>query len=730
MSKKGKRAIYINSNIFAQNVKPENFNKDSAGSQIPDPIRYYSGNFWTFKNNNLTKTDVAPLFNIAKENFSPDTITLTVDQSKFYEDTFENGILIKKFNKSSWLDFIEQTVPAQEQIFEDYYVNFAEPINIAESGQIAEGDISFLNREFIFNFYSPSYEALLSDQTFDVTILPTVYNVLRNNQVDIRTEEENLILSLGGFIESNYVDSLTTSNKTNDLLKEYFNQYAETFVLPDVAPVKKRIRQTNSIINLNTETLSLVKKLNNKYVPFPFYMQTEFSNLASEYNNLIHVLDDFEGTKDNLLSYIQNQFSIKTKNFLYSSDDVTPTELQLQELDIKTWIDSNIARTTATDVNITPSVAISFSQLIDYLKDNIKIKNRKYENFVKESCFYDVLFYKIEKRQFNYNKQNKPINTYFVTPDKGDLIKFIDTQIKYGVDYYYTITAYTMVIGSEYNYTPYYNETNKLEKQRDIEKGKYKLNVTAKPAYKILEIPFAKFTGAVHEKPYTKPVMSVSQLENELFFRLLDSDLQSSEEFEIVENNDFKLFENIRLSQDNENPNEIVSSINNNANVRLQIYKTTNYPTNYLSFQNKLYKTLILENNNKSFIDTILDNTKYYYMFRFLNEHNVPSNVSKIIEVKLINEEGYYYLETKDIDVKTPYPKKNFKAMKRYLLVRPSVLQVQPHFDKDIKTIDDVYLGTNQQNVWDKPFVLKITSNKTNRVLKFNFTATLDKKKE
>lgn len=727
MSKNGKKAVYVNSNIYSEKVQKENFTKDSAGSQIPDPVRYYSGNFWTLNKNSLEKAEVQPLFTTAYER---DYLILKADKTKFYEDTFENGILVKKFNKNSWRDFIEQTIPQEEQIFEDYYTQFAEPINLATAQNSIEKNVSFINKEFIFNFYSPKYETLVGDQIFDVTLLPTVYNVLNNKQVDTRTEEENLILSLGGFIASNYVDSLATSTKVSDLLKGYFEEYADAFRLPETAPVKKRIKQANSSITLDENTIRLVKNLNNKFVPFPFYMEAQFSNLSSENNSFVHVLDDFEGTKNDLLRYIQNQYTSKTKNFIYSSEDTKPSEVSLQELDIKKWIDSNLVKESGTDTAVQPSVAIAYSQLIQYIKDNIKIKARQYGELMDVSTHNQIIFYKIEKRQFNFNKKNTPISTYFITPDKGDIIKFIDTQIKYGNDYYYTITAYTLVVGSEYKYTPYYNETNELEKARDISRGEYKVKPLTTAAYKIIEIPFAQFSGAAHENPYTKPVAKIQQQSDQLLVQLLDSDIQSAEVFDIVENGDFKLFENIRASQDNENPDTIISKLNPTAQTRLQIYKTSNRPTNYLSFQNKLYKTVILDSNTKSFTDTILDNTKFYYMFRSLNQHGVPSNVSQVFEVQLINEDGYYYLETKVIDLKMPYPKKNYKGMKKYLLIRPSVIQTQPHFDKNISTVDDVALGPTAGSAWEKPFVLKITSSKTNRVLKFNFTARIDKKKE
>jgi hypothetical protein len=726
MSKNGKKAIYVNSNIYAEKVEKENFTKESLGSEIPDPIRYYSSNFWTLNRNNLIKCNVDPLFSVL-ESDKENIITLKADKTKFYEDFIENGLLVKKFNKTTWADFIETKLPPETQIFEDYYVEFPEPINLSEFNNSIESGISFINREFVYNFYSPRYEAMIGDQAFDVTVLPTVYNILNDKKLDTRTAEENLVLSLGGYIENTYVDSLVTSNKTNDILKEYFNKYVEAFTSPETGPVKKEIRRFSDLKILSPDQVSLTKQLNNNYVPFPLYMQSIFTNQASTLDSFVHVLGRFGDTQTDLLNYIINQFTIKTKNFIYSNEAKTPEEIAIQELDIKNWINSQINTDNESDVDVSPNKMVSYSNLINYLRDNIKIKNRKYIDLVKNSAYNEVIFYKVEKRQFNFNKSNAPISTVYVIPDKSELIKYIDTQIKYATDYYYTVTAYTMVVGSEYQYSAYYSPNSDLEKNRDLANGEFKLKISINPTYKIFETQIANFKGSVFENPFTKPVVKIDQQEDKLFIRMLDSSPITTEKFEIIENSDFNVLESIRLSQDNEDPETIVSAMNNSSDVRVQIYRTTSYPTNYLSFQNKLYKTLILDKNAKSFTDIIVDNTKYYYLFRYLNNHDVPSNVSDIFEVQLINEEGYYYLDSKMIDIKMPYPKRNEKGMKRYLLIRPSIIQTQPSYNKEVETVKDISVGPKGGSVWDKPFVLKIKSNKTNRVLKFNFIARIDK---
>ncbi len=727
MSNNGKKTVYVDSNNYAETVQRENFNKNSFVSQIPDQIRYYSSNFWTNIKNQLKLSDVGGLFSISKrENY----YVLTADKTKFFENVFENGLIKEKFNKSAWELFVEQKMPQENQIFEDFYFLFPESTEIADVTAKETKDINYFNREFIYNFFSPYYEKLTSDQFFDVTTLPTIYNVLNNKIQQKRGQQENLALSLGGLIDVNYVDSLMASNKTTDYLKEYFVQYSQIYNRPEVVPVLEQIKDFNSLVIYSSSNLTNIKKLNNKYVPFPFYSSIEFSNLVNNKNAFIHDLKAINNLDSDLLNFVTTQFSFNQKKYIFSKDNNPTEEVSLNNFNLKTWINANIDVTNEGDFSLTANNTIKYTELLEYIKKNLKQKFRDYDKLTSEPSYYEVLFYKIDKRQFNHEKNNKPINSVFITPDSGDVIKYIDTQIKYGTKYYYTISAFTLVIGTEYKYKKYYSEQINTEKNYDIENGLYKFNVETKASYKVFEVPVAKFNGAVFEKPYTKPVINIKQQDNNLVFLLENSDIRNFEKFEILDNRDFNLFESIRTSQQNEDPDTIESLLGNNSINKLQIFRTVNYPENYLAFNGKLYKTLILDNNKKSFIDNIVPNIKYYYVFRYLNEHDIPSNTSKIYEIILKDEDGYQYLETKIIDLNMSSPRQKTKGMKKYLLIRPSLLQTQPKFNKDIQTVQDIELGPKINNLWgiDKKFLLRIKSNKSNRVLDFYITSTIKRK--
>lgn len=724
MRTNGKKTIYVNSNLFVENINFSSFESTQLISPISDSIRYFSSNFWTFEKNKLKKANAPALFNITYP--SDNIVLLEANKEKFTDDFFDNGILKTEFDKEGWESFIDQLKPDPTQVLEDFYITFPEPINLAENFENLEKNANYINKEFKYSFFSPQYENLTSQNFFNVNTLPTIYNLLNDQKIEGRTEEQNLFLGLGGFIKDNYVSSIIQATKITNELKEYFNIYSETYTNEEVADVLREIRLINSEFKfLSREQTSLLKKINNNFVPFPFYCEINFSNI-SENNSFLEILEKYTLDEDLLDTLAtQTQLNEQKINFIFQNQYSDKGELALSALDLKKWFNFNLNLNRPVDAELGPIEIFNYTSVLEYIKDNLKAKTRKPSEFLQDS-YKDILFYKIEKRQFNHTSQ--PINSTYLLPDKSSVIKFIDTQIKYGTEYFYTISAYTLVVGTQYSYNDYYNETNEAEKLRDIKNGLYKLKIDYKPSYKIIKIPMAQFSGAVFSNPYTKPVLNFIQKNDKISFNLLNSDLTSFEEFEIIEDKDFQTFEKIRISQDNENEKTIFSINNTSSDIKLQIYRTTDYPTNFLSFQGKLYKTLLLTDNNKNFIDTLVPNINYYYTFRFLNDHDVPSNVSDIYQIKLIDENGYYYLETSKIDLRKQTPRKSYKGMKRYLLVRPSVIQTQPKYDSEVMGVEDVQLGPLKDEVWGKNFILTIRSTKSNRILKFNFITKIEKK--
>ena len=166
----------------------------------------------------------------------------------------------------------------------------------------------------------------------------------------------------------------------------------------------------------------------------------------------------------------------------------------------------------------------------------------------------EVVFFKIEKRITNEN--TNPIQTFWFPATKNDIINFIDTQIKYGTEFFYSIKTYVLSVGTRYSYQPF-EYFNNLTQLNDLQKGYFRLKVVHKPEFKIFEIPYANFFGAVYEKPICKPELNIYSRGRETIFDLLQSKKQSFEDIEPIENNDFNVLKKISESQNNEESEKI-----------------------------------------------------------------------------------------------------------------------------------------------------------------------------
>ena len=120
-----------------------------------------------------------------------------------------------------------------------------------------------------------------------------------------------------------------------------------------------------------------------------------------------------------------------------------------------------------------------------------------------------------------------------------------------------------------------------------------------------------------------------------------------------------------------------------------------------------------------SYVDTIQENKKYYYMFRTVDSHGFVSNPSEIYEVEMVNNEGAIYLLKKEVDFTSPVPKTNQKRFKRYLKICPNVQNVMVDTNKYDSaweaTSDALSLGVQSDTVWGKKFRFVIRSLKTGK---------------
>ena len=135
--------------------------------------------------------------------------------------------------------------------------------------------------------------------------------------------------------------------------------------------------------------------------------------------------------------------------------------------------------------------------------------------------------------------------------------------------------------------------------------------------------------------------------------------------------------------------------------------------------------------NDVLFSDTIKSNQKYYYLFRAINELDIPGPPSGIVQAELINDGGYKYAL---FDVLFPEDlvvdefDRTTKPIKKVFQIKPSMEQLMLNVDNaDFSDTassqkQNVIVGEAEDSIFDKTFKIRLTSKKTGKKIDLNVT--------
>lgn len=125
-----------------------------------------------------------------------------------------------------------------------------------------------------------------------------------------------------------------------------------------------------------------------------------------------------------------------------------------------------------------PSMFIKNIAALMKYKELVDEKSRNYHQILgKEESYNETLFYRIQKVEIdNSGYKSLAQNTWMIKPDgdtENDLMKYIDTQVRYGKKYEFTVYAYQLVVGTKYGFQ-FENSTNFLSENLSLaENGKF-----------------------------------------------------------------------------------------------------------------------------------------------------------------------------------------------------------------------------------------------------------------
>ena len=354
----------------------------------------------------------------------------------------------------------------------------------------------------------------------------------------------------------------------------------------------------------------------------------------------------------------------------------------------------------------------------------VKEKLRTYRDIIQGQIAYsETLFYRVAKK----NSQGDVIQNFYILNDSElDVVNLVDTQIRYGTKYHYEIFAGQLVVGNEYFYKkgpdkPADNSTSggnpyKVQDHGPMGMGQagpeqwlFNLMADTTQSVVVIELPYDSVNNLqVQESPPVPPNVNFIPyrgIDNKILIALnVGVDEYYDQYIPILPGEAESIDAGALMNEKGQTLFKSEGDVNAFELFRISELQMPDGPDGYDSFgAPNMAKRLILNRNvgDPTYVDNILPNTKYWYMFRTRDAKHNPleiapdfSNPTNVFEVQLINNDGAIYLTVNTYDIsffneqKLTLEKQSIKTMRKYL-------HIQPSFDQTIINTDEDLGGTN-----------------------------------
>jgi len=476
----------------------------------------------------------------------------------------------------------------------------------------------------------------------------------------------------------------------------------------------------------------------NPVTVFPYYNQISISNKVS--NNLSDWLKEFH-LSDNFLAGYYSNLGIQKTNFLYQQGNVVE-EVEQNILNILPWLEDGMPDQTGRMWNIDP-VESSLSETTDayrktafksYMTSLCTDQGRTWQDIMaNKNCYNEEYAYEIKK--FRDVALGDPYQVFLVRP-RNNNTTFNDTQVQYGRTYIYRGIGHYLVMAQTYSYKLYEDTPNQ-------DYWKVNIDVQQKP-FLIPANLFQRGVITLQPPPLIPNVSFVTSQDSTKELRIYLSPMKGwvYENFKMVTPDDQE-----QLDQLEENKNEseeeagfLFQSFPEPGNY--EIFKMLSPPRKITDFSDKKITDVNMGtgDENAIFIDSVLPNTKYYYLFRKINTHGLVSNPTAIYEVELLMDADDSRVIVSDYELPIPKTSEKTHKFKSLFQIEPALEQVifdqqqEGLFDRDtyVGSLDHVKLGIASKSVWTKKFKFRFKSTTSGKIIDYNvkFKLTRDKTEE
>ena len=444
------------------------------------------------------QTDEAPIVQVSKvDTFQliPRKILVEeIDSYPYFKTTQKIEIFSQKdrfLNEVKY--FTDYFVPIISssigKTFSDFSFDVENPLSEIQTRFIEDSKATsvYKRTDFEYNYYSKIYETKVQAGISSENVLPNLYNFLSYANSDGVDNKIFRALTAGGQIDEALLKTFSDKpqSETNIDYFSYFDGFGnaqEDANLDEVASYMKNI-----IFDVDSNE---ILKTGDEYKAF-FPMYTELQFTTDSANEVTEILQDSKLSKS-LFSYLSNAPQEETNNSTYFVEELPMFRAYEQTFIPDNEMGQRRTSTSALGDNVNVSL-IDVSKWIEgvfsgvvpeknedaiYFEDNIgtrKMSNLektlyliifsgKLKSFIKrhnrsfidisggQKCHSETICYKVLK----YAGGDDPIQTIWLpNTNEIDVIKYVDTQVKFDKEYTYEVFACQMIIGTEYEYVGY-----------------------------------------------------------------------------------------------------------------------------------------------------------------------------------------------------------------------------------------------------------------------------------
>lgn len=698
-----------------------------------------------------------------------DVVKLTPSNAPVYERT-EN--LIQGFHK------LVDTVVTEGVWYEDHYAVINVPYSLRDIERFTTStNTMYASVRPTYNFFIPDYETAADG--LHEALLPNMYVMLtemaKDEEPPNRLFNRHITLNGGLTVETRSEMLRPPSERKrwdikDSLAVQYFDMYGRQ--VHDILSEEEKTAQPGTygtrFMNLfvTHSNVDIVKNFNSRKELFPMFTDiefstdttTEFAQALSESGMGAHLMNSVSSRSLTNRNFVEEvKTSVQAASDVVGANEIiTRSELlesKRRVFDISDWYESlgtspdNVPDNFFTDGQHTfLGSASSDSEVTDdpkynlfrslmsvvfssKVRDIVRARTRTYKEIMQgKPAHTETVMYRVEKRS---GGRNGAILQNFWLPNSNDIEihKFIDTQVKYGRNYTYTIYAYELVYGSKYKYQGLW--------KRGAEAG---FLVHSEPSLKIVELPYFSHTNRLLDSPPVMPDIEIipfrgvaDKIKINFSANVGRYDMMP----EALEKGEARIHNVIRQAQDRLDGEPIRYESDDHAE-EFQVYRLTRHPYSYMDFHGMMKKSVLTdidpETQSKatsaSYVDEIEPNKKYWYTFRSVDNHGHVSYPSAIYQVEMIDDHGSIYPIIKSVDFAPRTPKISSKKMKRFMQIVPTFSQGMLNEEKsglleaasvaDRWDKDTFFLGVEDETLWGKKFKIRLTSRKTGRKIDVN----------